>query len=70
MEMKKGSSKKIGSFGSITSDGNTLTIEIEDNSLGNVSLTDGSGRMECFWDGTQWVCNDITFGETSSRSAP
>jgi len=61
MGMKKASNKKIGSFGSITSDGNTLTIEINDNSLGTVALTDGSGQMECFWDGTQWVCNSISF---------
>ena len=66
METKKASSKESGSFGSITSEGNTLTVEIGPNSLGVIALTDGLGRMECFWDGQQWVCNSITFGTTSN----
>lgn len=56
-----------GSFGSISYDGNTLTIEIAANSLGVIAVTDGHGRIECFWDGTQWVCNSITFGTQGSN---
>ena len=51
----------------ITYEGNKLTIEIGPNSLGDVAVTDGVERIECFWDGTQWVCNIITFGPTPSR---
>ncbi len=54
-----------GTFGSISYEGNTINIVISDNSLGVIALTSGDGQIECFWDGNQWVCNSVTFGESS-----
>ena len=51
-----------GSFGSVSHDGTTLTIDIDPNSMGGIALTSGDDMIKCFWDGTQWVCNDLTFG--------
>ena len=53
-------------IGNITYDGNRITVEGEPNTLGDVSVTSANGRIQCFWDGTQWVCNAIGF----SQSAP
>jgi hypothetical protein len=65
MATKQPAGSESGSFGSVSYDGNTLTIEIASDSLGGIALTSGLERIECFWDGTQWVCNGITFGANS-----
>ena len=57
-----------GSFGSISYSANTITIEIESNTLGSLALTDSDGRIECYWDGTQWVCNRIIFNPSGQSS--
>jgi hypothetical protein len=48
-----------GSFGSVSYQGNTLSIDIAPGSLGNIWLTSADAQIQCFWDGTQWVCNSI-----------
>ena len=53
---------KTGSFGSVTYGGTMLSIEINPNTLGGIALTSGEDRIECYFDGTQWVCNSIDFG--------
>jgi hypothetical protein len=58
--------EKTGSFGSVTYDGDTLNIESNSNTLGGIALTSGEDRIECYFDGTQWVCNSINFGPTPS----
>jgi hypothetical protein len=52
-----------GLFGAITTDGNKITIEVPSGTdlLGDVAVTSAVGRVQCFWDGTQWVCNSIEF---------
>ena len=62
MSTKQPTSSESGSFGSVSYDGSTLTIEITSDALGGVQLTSGFDKIECFWDGTQWVCGVITFG--------
>lgn len=58
--------QSVGSFGSISSQGNTITIEIETETLGSLALTSRDSRIECYWDGNQWVCNSITFSQSQT----
>ena len=58
-----------GSFGTITYNGNTITIQAEPDTLGDISVTAAVGRIQCFWDGTQWVCNSILFSQGESQSS-
>jgi hypothetical protein len=60
-----------GSFGSITYNNNdaTITIEIDPAALGDLALTSADGRIECYWNGTEWVCNSILFAG-SGQSQP
>lgn len=53
--------QRIGSFGSISYQGNTITIEVESETLGSLAITSPDTRVECYWDGSQWVCNSIGF---------
>ena len=57
-----------GSFGNISyaQNDNTITIEIDPAALGDIALTSPSGRIECYWNGVEWVCNSITFAGASS----
>ena len=61
--------EKSGSFGHVTYDGNTLNIEIDPDSLGSIALNDGQGRVECYWDGNEWVCRVIGFGTSGQSQA-
>ena len=61
--------KESGDFGTITYNGNTLTIEIDSGSIGSVQLTSGTGRRECFWDGNQWVCTVVIFGGDAAAAS-
>jgi hypothetical protein len=56
-----------GEFGSIIYDGNKITVEAEPDTLGDVSITYAVGRIQCFWDGTQWVCNAIGFSTSQGQ---
>ena len=56
-----------GSFANIIYEGNKITVEAEPDSLGDVSVTAELGRIQCFWDGTQWVCNSIFFSQVESQ---
>ena len=56
--------EKTGSFGTVTYEGETLNIDITPDTLGGIALTSGDDRIECYFDGTQWVCNTISFGST------
>lgn len=58
-----------GSFGSVTYDGNSINIEINPDALGSLALTASDGRIECYWDGVQWVCNSIGFASQSQGNA-
>ena len=58
----------VGSFGSVNYSGNTITIEIEAETLASLALTSANGRIECYWDGTQWVCNSVTFSVSQSQN--
>ena len=60
---------KTGDFGTVEWDGNELKIHIDPDSLGGIALTSGGDRIECFWDGTQWVCNSIDFGANASSKS-
>lgn len=60
---------KTGSFGSVTYGGKRLSIESNFSTLGGIALTSGEDRIECYFDGTQWVCNSIDFGPTSSSES-
>jgi hypothetical protein len=57
-----------GSFANIIYDGNKITLEAEPDSLGDVSVTATLGRIQCFWDGAQWVCNSILFSQGGGQS--
>jgi hypothetical protein len=59
---------KTGSFGTVEWDGTELIIHIDPHSLGGIALTSGADRIECYFDGTQWVCNSINFGPTPSSN--
>lgn len=56
-----------GFTANIVHDGNKITVEAEPDSLGDVSVTAELGRTQCFWDGTQWVCNSILFSQSESQ---
>ena len=58
--------QSVGSFGSISYQGNTITIEIETETLGSLALTAPDSRVECYWDGSQWVCNSIGFSQSQT----
>jgi hypothetical protein len=58
--------EKTGSFGTVTYEGDTLNIESNSNTLGGIALTSGEDRIECYFDGTQWVCNSIDFAPAPS----
>ena len=62
--------EKIGSYGNVSYEGTTLNIEIDPNSLGSIAIMDGHSRLECFWDGNQWVCQSIGFAGSSSSQNP
>ena len=57
-----------GSIGNISYEGNKITVEAEPDSIGDVSITTPFGRVQCFWDGTQWVCNSIGFTQSGTES--
>ncbi|HEY8224653.1 MAG TPA: hypothetical protein VIG25_05195 [Pyrinomonadaceae bacterium] len=61
-----------GSFGTISYDANdpNIHIEIDPAALGDLALTSADGRIECYWDGTQWVCNSVTFAGAGSGQSP
>ena len=59
--------EKTGPFGHVSYDGNSINIAIEPDSLGSLALTHSGGRIECYWDGNQWVCTSISF-DTQSQS--
>jgi hypothetical protein len=60
--------QNVGSYGSVSYSENTLTIEIEPSTLGSIALTSANGRVECYWDGNQWVCNSVTFAQADNQS--
>jgi len=60
--------EKIGTFGSVTYDGSEITIDIDPDCLGSLALTARDGRIECYWDGNQWVCQALTFGSGESQA--
>jgi hypothetical protein len=53
-------------IGNIRYEGNKITVEAEPDSIGDVSITTAVGRVQCFWDGSQWVCNSIGFSTGQS----
>ena len=61
--------QKSGSFGQVSYEGNNITIEIDSNSIGSLALTSGGGRIECYWDGNEWVCQSVSFGQSQSEQA-
>lgn len=64
--------QNTGSLANIRYDGNKITVEAEPDSIGDVSITTALGRVQCFWDGTQWVCNSIGFltGQSGDAGQP
>ena len=62
--------EKSGSFGHVSYDGNSITIDIDPSSIGSLALTSGGGRIECYWDGNEWVCQAISFHGQSQGEAP
>ncbi|PWT93299.1 MAG: hypothetical protein C5B55_04785 [Blastocatellia bacterium] len=64
--------EKSGSFGTVTYSGNSMNIEIDTDSLGSIALTSGEGRIECYWDGNEWVCQAVSFytGTIQAAQAP
>ena len=50
-----------GTFGTISyeTNDNTIHIEIDPAALGDVALTSPTGRIECYWNGVEWVCNRV-----------
>jgi hypothetical protein len=64
-----GQGQNTGSIGNIRYDGNKITVEGEPDSIGDVSITTAFGRVQCFWDGVQWVCNSIGFSTSQSANA-
>ena len=58
-----------GTYGDVSYTGNSITIEIEPNTLGSVALTTSDARIECYWDGSQWVCNAVSFNQGQSANA-
>jgi hypothetical protein len=66
--------EKSGTFGTVAYTDNNLNIEITPDTLGSIALTARDGRIECHWDGNQWVCSAVTFstsnGESQSQQAP
>jgi len=61
--------EKYGTFGTVAYTGNNLNIEITPESLGSIALTARDGRIECYWDGNQWVCSSVTFTTSGESSA-
>ena len=61
--------ERTGDFGTISYDGNRITVEAEPDTIGDVSITYTAGRVQCFWDGTQWVCVGIGFVGSQSQGA-
>jgi hypothetical protein len=63
---------KHGTYGDVNYSGNQLTIDIDpNNTLGGIALTSGQERVECYWDGNQWVCTSIGFaGNQAQAQAP
>ena len=60
-----------GTFGTISyeTNDNTIHIAIDPAALGDIALTSPTGRIECYWNGVEWVCNSVTFaGAGSSQS--
>jgi hypothetical protein len=60
---------KNGGYGYITYGGNggkNLTVDANDKTIGDLTMTSESGdQVQCFWDGSQWVCNSISFQSTA-----
>ena len=62
--------QKSGTYGNVNYNGNHLTIDIDpNNTLGAIALTSGQERVECYWDGNQWVCQAIGFATSSESPA-
>ena len=60
---------KSGSYGEIDYNGNHLSIDVDPNTLGAIALTSGHERVECYWDGNQWVCTSVGFAGTGQSQA-
>jgi hypothetical protein len=62
------SQNKNGGYGNITYGGNggkNLTVDANPNTTGNLTMTSETGDLvQCYWDGSQWVCNSISFKNT------
>jgi hypothetical protein len=53
---------KNGDFGTIDYTSNNISVAAQPNSLGELTMTSDTGDLvQCFWDGSQWVCNTISF---------
>ena len=61
---------KSGSYGEIDYNGNHLTIDANTQTIGGFALTSGHERVECYWDGNQWVCTSIGFATSPEPPAP
>lgn len=62
--------QKSGTYGNVNYNGNHLTIDIDpNNTLGAIALTSGFERVECYWDGNQWVCQSIGFATSEQPPA-
>lgn len=61
--------EKTGPFGSVCYEGNSINIDILPNTLGSLALTHSGGRIECYWDGNQWVCTSLTFDTQSQNQS-
>lgn len=60
---------KSGSYGEINYNGNHLSIDVDPETLGAIALTTGHERVECYWDGNQWVCQSIGFATSAEPPA-
>lgn len=58
----------ITSFGTITITGNKICLEINPGCMGHIAVKSPVELEECFWDGTQWVCNSLSYGSGPSQS--
>jgi len=62
------SQSKNGGYGNISYGGNggkNLTVDANPNTTGNLTMTSETGDLvQCYWDGSQWVCNSISFKNT------
>ncbi|HJX93016.1 MAG TPA: hypothetical protein VJ372_21150 [Pyrinomonadaceae bacterium] len=62
---------KNGDFGTIDYTSNNISVAAQPNSLGELTMTSDTGDLvQCFWDGSQWVCNTISFKNTFVQLSP